>query len=611
MSGDGTGDETVRIGSAEGEPEPAEHPPAGSVVGEPPAAGVDAAGPDGAGESRPAEPGRSSAGSAGGADPAAGEEGLVGPEAGGSGPAGPEPAVASSVSPAEPADHGRSPLAALLFNLTGFGLGYAYLRRWLRTTACAVIAVLLVVVAFTNDAAREPWLWRILAALWIVGTAADAWWVARHGSRPPARRRWRPVAVGVAAVLAVVAAYLGYGVAGRATYAAGVEAQSRADCVAANRAFDAVAGPFELTLSRDVGAAELRHAECTEFLAAQGFEAAGAHADAVAGYRAYRDEHPGSPLDAFAREGTRRVLLVWAGELRSAGDLGDAIDRYRDLLGELDGDAPTPLVREDLAATYIDRADGARAAMAAAAGQDRVDALRAAMEDLLLVGRELANTSSAAGVAQAVLATFTTANDAVAAGRFCDALPVLDYAVTLPDSAGVAGVAHRDRARSLSECGLANYGAGDLTGATTRFGTLVGEYPDDPGVAQARSALIAAEVGRNVSVPLPLPAPLGAPGSAPVVVYNAAATEVRVLVSGPTAHEITLPGCPGCPPAYQGGGESCPGAAGRPSVTVQLRPGAYYVMQDRAELGPDETVDEPVTVRAAGGELCVTVTRDN
>ncbi|MGH3586302.1 MAG: tetratricopeptide repeat protein, partial [Pseudonocardia sp.] len=209
---------------------------------------------------------------------------------------------------------------------------------------------------------------------------------------------------------------------------------------------------------------------------------------------------------------------------------------------------------------------------------------------------------------QTVLDTFAQANVAVAEGRFCDALPVLDFAVTLPEAAGVAPVAHADRAHALSECGLANFRAGNLTGASTRFETLVTEYPNDPGVAQARSALIAAEVGRRASVPMALPAPIDAAGSEPVVLYNAVASEVHVLLTGPTAHEITLPACVGCPAVYERD-QSCPGSAGKPSTTLQMRPGTYSVLQQRAEIRPTATVNQPVTVPRGGGELCVRVNR--
>jgi hypothetical protein len=117
-------------------------------------------------------------------------------------------------------------------------------------------------------------------------------------------------------------------------------------------------------------------------------------------------------------------------------------------------------------------------------------------------------------------------------------------------------------------------------------------------------------VGLRAGVPLPLPAPVDAAAGDAVVVYNAAATEVRVLVAGPTAHEIRLPACTGCPAAYPTRAESCPGSAGRPSASVRMSPGTYYVVQDRVELGPDEPVDAPFTLQPGGGwELCITITR--
>jgi tetratricopeptide (TPR) repeat protein len=512
-----------------------------------------------------------------------------------------------------PEEPGRSAAAAALLNLTGLGLGYVYLRRWLRATASGVLVAMMVVVAFAHDASSTPWLWRILAAVWAVATAFDAWLVARSLSRPGRRVQWlRPVAVGFVAVLAVVAGHIGYAEAGRATYAAGVEAQGRADCTAANRAFGAVTGPYELTLSRDVPAAALRHAECTEFLGAEESERSGAHAEAVDGYRTFRRDHADSVLEPFAQEGARRVLLTWADALRSAGDLDGAITRYHELLEELgvDPDPRTPQVRENLAAALVERVSAVRPRMAAATGQARVDAMRYAMDDLLYVRQHLAETPTAARVPQTVLDTYTEAKAAFTEGRFCDALPVLDYAVTLPADAGLAQVASGDRARSLSECGIANFNAGDYTGATDRFQRLVADYPNDPGVQQARSAIIAAEVGRAAGLQLPLPAPLGAPASQSVTLYNAAASEVRVLVAGPNAHEVTLPPCVGCPEVYETQAGSCPGSAGKPSVSLRMQPGTYYVLQERATMGPDEQVNEPLNVPAGSGwELCVTTTR--
>ena len=59
----------------------------------------------------------------------------------------------------------RSAWAAALANLTGLGLGYAYLRRPLRVVAAVVGTLVLLVIAFVTDASNAPWLWRAVAAV--------------------------------------------------------------------------------------------------------------------------------------------------------------------------------------------------------------------------------------------------------------------------------------------------------------------------------------------------------------------------------------------------------------------------------------------------------------
>ena len=77
-----------------------------------------------------------------------------------------------------------------------------------------------------------------------------------------------------------IAAYLGYGAAGRGVQADARAAQARGDCPAAIRGFDLVTGPFELTLSRDVLIAAALRAECTAFLDARQAQEQRRYADA-------------------------------------------------------------------------------------------------------------------------------------------------------------------------------------------------------------------------------------------------------------------------------------------------------------------------------------------
>jgi hypothetical protein len=197
-----------------------------------------------------------------------------------------------------------------------------------------------------------------------------------------------------------------------------------------------------------------------------------------------------------------------------------------------------------------------------------------------VVAREFGDTTSAAQVPQAFTDTYVDANIAVAELRFCDALPVLDYFVGLPDPevATVVATAHGDRARSLYECGLATYRGGDAGTSLDRLEEFVAAYPNDPGVPQARSAIVVATISEAKTAPLPpLPAPLGgnSPGSIEYEFHNDSPYDVRVLVTGPTTHEVVVPACPQCRANYPDQASGCPNREGLPSATLRLRPGVY------------------------------------
>jgi hypothetical protein len=113
----------------------------------------------------------------------------------------------------------------------------------------------------------------------------------------------------------------------------------------------------------------------------------------------------------------------------------------------------------------------------------------------------------------------------------------------------------------------------------TTLELFVKGYPTDGGVPQARAALITAKVAVAAGVQLPVPPPVGDnnPGSIPVTFYNDSNAPLTVLVAGPTAHELTLPGCAVCPAEYAvGAPAACATFDGRPSVTMRLTPAQYY-----------------------------------
>jgi hypothetical protein len=210
--------------------------------------------------------------------------------------------------------------------------------------------------------------------------------------------------------------------------------------------------------------------------------------------------------------------------------------------------------------------------------------------------------------------TYNAATATLAAQRWCDALPVVNYFVTLPDTetAGIVGRAHADRARSLYECGLAGYRAGDAAGTRDRLDTFIAEYPNDPGILQARSAVVAATIAQERRAPLPpLTGPLSGNSAGPISFdfVNVSPYEVRVLINGPTTHEVILPPCTDCPATYPVEPNCDDVRAGRPTITLGLQPGAY----DRLAYAPaSPDIDRSLETAVLSGDYfywsCFSVT---
>lgn len=284
-----------------------------------------------------------------------------------------------------------SPVAAGLLNLTTLVLGLRLhvavaarrdpRRRLDRPGGCRV-----------GDRRGElPWLWRAMAAVWL------GWMALRMAAGPPrgalqgARQQWVPSAVSVVLVTAVVGGYLLYGAAGRSVYATGIAAQGRADGATAIIRYDAVTAPYQLTLSRHVPAR--RRAQCTAFEAASLAEGNGACADAVSRYQDYRRTYPAVERVPLVHEELKRSYIAWAWSLRRARDYPAAIRAYRSLLAESRSDPGAAQVRDELAATYFEQVEVARASLPTSSSGQRVELARTAVDVLLVIQRELGDTA--------------------------------------------------------------------------------------------------------------------------------------------------------------------------------------------------------------------------
>lgn len=504
----------------------------------------------------------------------------------------------------KPASKPASRLGAALLNLSGLGAGYAYLGRWRLAAAHLTGTAALVGGAFLADAADEPWLWRILGGYWVLWLAAGGWWVAASRPLPRGRGRVVPVVGGVALVVAVVAGLLAYGAVGRAVYDDAVAAQQRGDCATAMDRYDQVTGPFELTLGATVRQAAANRDVCEALVAAHVVSRIGNHEAAVAMLHDLSEQHPG---DDVVGTHLTRAYLGWAREHRRAREFGEAITIYRDLLGDRAAHRDEPSVRAELADTYLEQA---RFLLRA----ETVD-FASLIDILVVVHDSFADTPAAKLVPQAIAETFAVAGEPVAAGQFCAGVPALDLLAELDPEviAGISGPLHASRATALMQCGISRFGSGGYTEAVASFSTFVAQYPNDPGIPQARSGLIAATVAEASYYPVPFPPPWAGdtPGSVPVTFYNDSNKPTHVMIAGPTAHEFVLPACGGCPADYATSAEACPSYDGRPSMTLRLAPGFYPLITKYDEDGGIGGWSDGVSVHPYfEPSLCLFVTRN-
>ncbi|MGB3440435.1 MAG: hypothetical protein WBA97_16940, partial [Actinophytocola sp.] len=89
-----------------------------------------------------------------------------------------EPFTYAQPEPPKPAGPPKSVSGAALLNLTGLGLGYAYLRNRVLLIGTLVVTAGMITVAFLTDAATQPGLWRAAALAWLVLPAAHAAFLA-------------------------------------------------------------------------------------------------------------------------------------------------------------------------------------------------------------------------------------------------------------------------------------------------------------------------------------------------------------------------------------------------------------------------------------------------
>jgi tetratricopeptide (TPR) repeat protein len=521
------------------------------------------------------------------------------------------PAASSDVTPeheppaeaAAPPMPARWPIAVALLNLTGLSLGYWYLGRRRRAVLYLAITAGLLAVAFVTDAARQPWLWRGIFAAWAVWMAFDGWRLARRHPEARTAPRRRPALVATAAVLAVAAGYALYGLAGDRVLASGEAAKAAGDCAKANARYDLVTGPFELTLSGNGASAEQNREYCSQFLVAVTQQDRGEFASAIATYREFLFHTPTTSLDQPAHDRIQRAHLEWAQSARTSGDYPTAVRTYRDLLRAYGKSWSTDQARSELAQTLLDQSRLLRSRFDQAGSVAVID-VREAMQNYQLIQKDFGDTEAAASVPKAIVDTFNEAVRPFVGGKYCEAVPALEYLVSMPanESAGVVPTAQQHHAKAAFECGLLRYGSGAFDEARRHFETVTTKYPAHASASAAGSASIAATIAvQKPGTVLALPPPLSGntPGTIRLTFFNDSSVATEVLLLGPTAHRFVIPACPSCPDGFDNEADACVTETGKPRFELRLRPGDYFIINRDADYPTNMSDVTTIALRGA------------
>lgn len=435
-------------------------------------------------------------------------------------PPGPPPVPAGP--PPAPPDAWRA-LAVALLNLSGLGLGYALLRRWVATAACWVATGLLLLFALPADADGLPG--AVLACYAAVLLAA-----AVHGAiaglrTPLARPRRAPLALLLGVVLLAVPAggALWYqdahdeaveqALLGRLKRADDLVAESgRQSFGAARPGYGTALGVYRDIAVHHAGSRAARQVpdRLRTYYATVG--AAYGHrryCDAVEPLKYLRtvpDTMPEEQLGPLARWPDDRLAnaLYECGARHLASGEADWVNRFGDLLGTFP--------RSGAAAKVVPAVDAAVTTARKAVDGDEPCA---AVERLRDLDTRIAGLSRSAGDADGRLAK--------AAGR-----------------AGRAGDA------GAYACGVDQYRDGDFDAARKTMEQFAAGHKHDRNRARAQKIAIAAEVAQTLPAAGKKLPTLASGGSISVTVKNDSPDDITVLYTGPVTGSFTLKGCGGC-----------------------------------------------------------------
>ncbi|MET9441047.1 hypothetical protein [Streptomyces sp. NPDC006610] len=478
-------------------------------------------------------------------------------------PYAPGPEFAAPPMPPGPppvAPDGARAVAVAVLNLSGLGLGYALLRRWLATAVCWAVTAVLLFVALPADADGVP---VVALVLYLAFLALAAVHGAAGGLRRPLAWPGRaPVALvlGLALLLVPAGAVVLYD-------------DAREEAVE------------QMLLDRLERADRLVAAAGKQDFA----DAEPDYRRALAVYRGLSDDHPGSRA---AQRVPARMKTYYTTVAAPYAD-----DQYCAAVEPLEflRTVPDRMADEDLGALRTwpdDRLATSlyECASAKLAGGDggwaaEFGKLLGAFPDSEQAGK----VDSAVGSAVDGAARGVKGDDPCAAVEELRALGTQISGLAGGDAGAEGLAAHADRAEARAgtgayACGVDQYRDGEFTAAQETMNAFVADHGDHRDSARARKIAIAAEIAQTVPEAGKRLPTTASGGSISVTVKNDSPDAIRVLYTGPVTGSLTLPACGNCKsydlgstlgPAFEPCSDS---GKSYPQKTITLPPGTTYFL---------------------------------
>ncbi|MEU4179015.1 hypothetical protein [Streptomyces sp. NPDC026589] len=464
----------------------------------------------------------------------------------------PPPSHAPAVGPPPPGAPLRATGAALL-NLTGLGLGYALLGRWVRAAVCWAATAVLLWAALPADPDGVPGGVLVGYLLVLVLAAADGARIARRSALGGA---WRPVlAVGLGVVLLAVPT-------GGAVVYGSARDEAR-----------------EQMLLDRLAAGDKRVAAASR----QPFGSAkDEYERALDAYRALGEDHPGSRAaklvpdrlktyyDAVSAPYAEKRLCEAVAPLTYLRTLPDSVGEK--LLGALAAWPDEPL-----------------AVSLYGCGVSRLGGPGGGGTELGELLRTFPDSASARQVGPAIGKRIEEQVAALKGAEPCAATEVLRglgaTASGLPAEGvkALRGDADQGVVDGVYACGVDQFKDEKFDDARTTLTDFARTYKSDGRVRQARNIAIAAEIADDRPAAGKRLPPSKRPGGSrmELVISNDAPNAVEVLYTGPVTGTATLRACAGCErySASEGSRRAC-GASGRnyPKARLRLPAGEYHFL---------------------------------